>query len=387
MANLKSLSSPSSDTGADKIFGSNWNDLVSFVKAEMPAYATISVSGTTINAYKHDGTLIDSGIFNTDTGNVINSALTSISNNGGGKLFFKKASSAYACEETLLVPANTIIDGGGWGTALKVKDSTNVDLIRNLNWGSSLDEGIIIRNITLSGGSSQQSSTTIDVISFNQALRPKVLQCVVKDSKRFGIRIVTNGVAELAGCKVTNCGSSGISFGSGADDSQITDCDIGSNTGNGISFSSVANCSMTGGSVFLNTGIGIDMSASERVSITGVKVHDNGSSGIRVAGGASNNVADDNVIVGNSLSSNNNNNSSADAEVLIVANASVKVYGTVVSGNTIFVDQSNSTGIKEYQGNIDYSVLTSNSIRKTAGTHITTLGANTVNANNSTRTG
>lgn len=373
------FASPQTSSG-EIVKGDRWNYHLRRVNRSLPYYAVVSKEGSTTYAYKFNGDIIDDGVSGVEDGTVINSALNAINNVGGGRLFIKNAT--YDIETPLLVPALTIVDMESWSCILRCKASANVDVIRNRQFAVGTDEGIVIMNGQISGNKGSQSSTTIDVVSFNGALRAKIFNCLIKDSKRFGIRMVTNGVAVIQYNKLSANDSTQISMSSGSDDSVISYNDIGSGGAIGVNLNGVANCGVHHNNIFLNGTHGIDVTSSPRNTISHNRVHDNTQSGIRVTSAGSANSANLCSVNGNIVEGNNTGNSSSHAEILIAANAGIAHRGTAVTGNTIQCTGSNNTAIKEATGNVDFSSITGNTIHLISGTAITVIGAGTAQAGN-----
>lgn len=340
----------------------------------------IFTDGTTTTAQScNTGAVLSSG---TNAATVIQAALSGVSATSGGIVHVREGS--YSISATLLVGNNTILEGEGWGTILALANSANVDLVRNSGWGSVLNEGIVIRDLTLDGNKSNQGVSTVDVISFNKSLRFEIDHTKVINGARFGIRWTGNGVGLVEGNKINGNASTGISVASSGDDSHIIGNDIGSNGGAGINLNGVANVAVIGNNVYLNTLQGIDVTTGPRNQIVGNNVHDNTQTGIRINASGTTDSADSNTVTGNTVRNNNTGNNSAFAEILMTGSAGINLKGVVISANTVTVTGASNTGIKESGSAVNYNVITSNSVAVTSGTAITVVGANTVNANNST---
>lgn len=342
-----------------------------------PMRAIVEKIGVIIIATRWNGMLIASG---TDAATVIQAALDYVNTSGGGRCHITPAE--YLIAATLLVYANTRLSGEGWKSILKQANSAGVDILRNKNHGVSVDEDIVVEDLSLDGNTANNTSTTVDCINFNKALRFKIERCEIKNSCRFGIRATGNGVATISKNKVSGNDSTGISITTGADDSQIIQNDIGSNGAIGVNINDVANCTVAENNIFLNATHGVDVSSGKRNQIGLNNIHDNTQNGIRVTSSAAANTGNLNSIVGNSLEGNNTGNSASFAQILLTANATIAARGNVVTGNNITVAGTNDTGVKEATGAVDYSVIVANTINLVSGTAVTTIGANTVNANN-----
>lgn len=373
------FASPLTSSG-QQVLGDRWNYHINRHNRSQPFFAVISKEDTTVYAYKYNGEIIDDGVAGTDDGTVCNAALDAIRVNGGGKLYVRHAT--YDAEVTLRPGAWTAIECESWGTTWRVKSGADIDLLRNYQHGTGTDEGISIRGGTWSGNKSVQTSTTIDVFSFDGALRSRIDNCLIKDSKRFGIRMVTNGVSVISRCKLSANNSTQISMAAGSDDSTICYNDIGSGGAIGVNLNGVANCSVHHNNVFLNATYGIDVTSGPRNTIDHNLVHDNTQSGIRVTSAGSANSANLCHVGGNIVEGNNTGNSTSHAEILIAASAGIAHRGTAVIGNTIMCTGSNNTAIKEMTGNVDFSSITGNTINLVSGTAITVIGAGTVQAGN-----
>jgi parallel beta-helix repeat protein len=311
-------------------------------------------------------------------------ALDYVNTAGGGRCHITPAE--YLIATTLLLYANTRLSGEGWKSILKQANSAGVDILRNKNHGVSVDEDIVIEDLSLDGNTASNASTTVDCINFNKALRFKIERCEIKNSCRFGIRATGSGVGVISKNKVSGTDSTAISITTGADDTQIVQNDVGSSGAIGINLNDVANCSVAENNVFLCATHGIDVTSGKRNQIVANNVHDNTQNGIRVTSGATANTGNLNSIVANSIEGNNTGNSSSFAQVLLTANAGVAARGNVVSANNITVAGTNDTGVKESTGSVDYSVIVANAFNLISGTAIATIGANTVNANNTSFT-
>jgi parallel beta-helix repeat protein len=122
----------------------------------------------------------------TDAVTVINNAITSTYNAGGGIVHLKPAT--YVCNSRLYMNNNVELEGEGYGTILRAKDGYNTYSILIAN-----NYGCKIRNLQLDGNKANQTSDTYGVYITGAGSYDNVIEdCYIHDFRYSGI-FIQNG--------------------------------------------------------------------------------------------------------------------------------------------------------------------------------------------------
>lgn len=154
----------------------------------------------------------------TDDTTFVQAAIDAVAAAGGGTVLFPRGT--YICT-TLTLPDYVDLRGENrFSTVIKLKDSTNNNLIVSSKWASnsaSVNLYNTISNLTLNGNKSNNSSGSCLIIRSFQAF---VFQCIIRDAAASGIIIST----------VTQDGSNGLAIA----ENEIDTCRFVSNNGRAI---------------------------------------------------------------------------------------------------------------------------------------------------------
>ena len=151
-SSFKTLSSPTTDTGADRIYGENWNYTIQFLKLTTPNQIVLSKSGTTYYANRNDGGLVSSS---SDFDTVLSNAITDISDDGG-RLFIKKINGVtYDIDSSVSLPS-TAVDFIIESDFAEVKRTSNLTMMFNKNGNTGKT---VFRNIYFNGNSAGSGNT------------------------------------------------------------------------------------------------------------------------------------------------------------------------------------------------------------------------------------
>jgi len=149
--------------------------------AEVPASFVIFQEGGYVKRYNCSKHRVDDQ--GTDAATVINNAITSTYNAGGGIVHLKPAT--YVCNSRLYMNNNVELEGEGYGTILKARDGLNTYLIL-------IDSkyGCKIRNLQLDGNKANQTSDTYGVFITGAGSYDNVIEgCYIHDFRLNGIEI------------------------------------------------------------------------------------------------------------------------------------------------------------------------------------------------------
>ncbi len=122
----------------------------------------------------------------------------------GGKLFLKNGT--YVVNSTVRVPSNTVIEGEGWGTIVRVGDFANTEAFKSLE-GSS---GIIFKNFKIDGNKANQTSLTGAMINLSESADSLLENMMIDSSADSGIWIASTTDVLVINCRVSNCNSAGV---------------------------------------------------------------------------------------------------------------------------------------------------------------------------------
>ncbi len=242
----------------------------------------------------------------------INGALTAASSSGArktGKVFL--FAGTYTINGSVSLPNNVTLEGAGAGSIITIPNSYNNDIKLVTNTDTTTGTGISIRNLTVDGNSSNQTS------GLNYA--------IYMDHVGDGAGTSATPGVKISSVYVKNTRTSGV-YLYYSDNSTVSSISA-INTSVGIAASNSLNTTITGNIVQGNgNGMGI-YSGSTNSTVTGNTVEGSTSSGIFVS--ANNTIISNNAI--------NDSGGSTDNNAI-----SISASSTTITGNTIN-DSSAST--------------------------------------------
>ena len=206
MADLKSLSSPSSDSGADKIFGSNWNDLITSIKRAKNYNALVGIEGSTVYAIDASGNSIATGTAGTDDSTVIQAAVDNLT---AGRSRKEKVvlRGSFTLNTAIVLASYTILEIIGYVT---IGNSTGIRNITITNGSTDVE----IYGGTLDGNKANNTNGGVDgqqVAIYGSALTNiSIHNLTVQNTEREGIYLSNTGWTNYADIYIKSTGLTGL---------------------------------------------------------------------------------------------------------------------------------------------------------------------------------
>ncbi len=308
----------------------------------------------------------------------INSAISALPANGG-VVYLEDGT--YIISSAITLPSNVTLEGAGGNTILELKNGLNTAV--NMLYTSTYVSKTMIKDMTLDGNSSQQSSGAMYgmYLESNSTTGATIDQVAVQNFRTDGI-YATYGNFTIENTSSTGNGNDG--FNVGGSNSSITDSIAASNTSRGFydngsrnSYSgdqaeSNGNCgfyitgtddTVVNSQAYNNTGAGIETIGY--VAVTGSSSYGNTTDGIYMDG---NGTASGNIVYGNTNDGINvqySTNATINGnQIYNNAYYGIQLFGgsyNTITGNAITLKTSTVyDGI--YLSNSDHNTITSNTI-------------------------
>jgi len=268
--------------------------------------AIVRKDGSTVWAEDASGKTIASGEAGVDDASVIQSAIDSVANAGGGKVFIRAGT--YIIPEVpdggsaIRIKSNVEVSGERWNTLLKLADNVSLTQISNL---IILEEESCIADLSIDGNKSgaPEAANYLDCVCLPAPLA-RAERIYVKNSPRYGIRPLNTKAVAVIECIGEGCHASNF-MPTGLKNGIIANCISRFSEVNGISCDNIKYCDIIGNVCYENTGAGIRIAvSSEGCSVVGNACYNNVGPGIRLDGPAYRNTISGNVCWGNTYGIN-----------------------------------------------------------------------------------
>lgn len=344
----------------------------------------IWTDGSTVYAKNGLTDAIDySGI---DAATVINYAITTTYDRGGGIVFVKSGN--YAIRSSIILKSYVTLEGEGWGeqkasTVLRLADNVNDDVIRTLQ---QKNYHVTIRNLQIEGNIAHQTAGS--GIHIYATDRPVIEFVMIKWCFQFGILIEgdSKGCTTIAplikNVFVWGCGKEGLFIA--ATDSFIQNVDVGHDYKQEGTQSALhlfwAHKSVVANSFFWGSKYGILVNQTNSVLVTGCRVDYNRYDGIVLQ------CASSNIIDGNEIVHNSQYGAGYADGIRLIGSESIPCSNNTISNN--FVGEDNNSkqyhryAINEEGPYCDNNLITGNSVHCQHEERIIWTGANTIVCNN-----
>jgi len=334
-----------------------------------PATASYIIFKKGNKTYAKNGTYGHIEYESTDAATTIQSAIDSLTS--GGKILIKAGE--YEITSTIKVGEAIAIEGENRGyrnsqpaTRLRLSDGANCVLLKAKGENAGYSLFITLKNIWFYGNSANQTSDVnlVDLYDGGSAIGSfaYIENCYFSNAKATGLEAY---LSTVIGCYFMNAGKYLAAF---HDEDYVSGCQFSgggwSNValGNGVRF--------IGNNVTSANEHGILIYGYQQCIIANNRVFENRYGGIRI------HDAKNNIIVGNWVYENSQYGANAYSGILIDGSST----DNIINGNRSY-GTNQKYGIEE-AGTSDYNIITSNICRNNATGGISTVGTNTVKADN-----
>jgi len=217
----------------------------------------------------------------------------------GGTVYLTEGT--FSIGSSIDIPKNNVIlRGSGWGTTIKIADSTDIDL-KMIDIDSKT--GISVRDVALDGNKANQTSGIMYGINLKGSSSYNSILNVCVHSLRNALIRSTDTSTRLTvrGCRLHNGGGIAITAG-GLQYSIIISNIVYDNGNNGIQLGADCNnCIISNNQISGNTFDGIRLASSSYNLVEGNSIFENLQDGIQLDS-ASHNIVSGNLVTGNSQS-------------------------------------------------------------------------------------